>query len=131
MAQDPGESLQSRALRARQDAEDAAARREVEQFVNRRRVGERLVRSVLGVEATDWRPFGMEVATEVDGVFLSTGRSYSGFSTNDVLHFWRSEGEHGNEKLEVRSLAALGRFIERYGSDYRPSTASHFGRSER
>lgn len=126
-----GESraLQDVALGAHRAAEEAAARRSVERFIARRRVGDRLLRDVLGVTTHEWQPFGQEAATEVDGVFLSTGRAYGGFTTTDVLHFWRANSDGGNEKLEVRSPAALGRFIENYGIDYRPAAAPHFGGS--
>lgn len=122
-------TLTDRAAAARQAADDAAHRREVERYVARMRVGQRLVREVLGVESSEWQPFSTEAATEVDGVFLTTGRSYGGFSTTDVLHFWRPKGEQGNERMEVRNLATLGRFVERYGTDYRPARAPVFGRS--
>lgn len=120
-------TLQDVALDAHRAAEEAAARRSVERFIARRKVGDRLLRDVLSVTTQEWQPFGQEAATEIDGVFLSTGRDYGGFTTTDVLHFWRANSDGGNEKLAVRSPAALGRFIAQYGTDYRPPTAPDFG----
>lgn len=122
-------SLTERAAAAVAVQDEGLTHQAAERFARRVEVGKGLLRRVLGVVTpTEWHPFGENEAwTEVDGVFLTTG-VYSSFGAwPDTLYFWRACGEGGNEKHEVRNLTTLGRYIERYGTDYRPPLAAKSG----